>query len=272
MLSVIAHEMAEMASDPFSSAWVNDTSADSSEIGDICSWEFGTSYKTSDGRDFTLLGSDASSFFIQQIWNRFEGRCVASTVIPPNVCGGQYDGFPCPQNGTCSASGFCIRSKNIQPPTNPPPLPHPPPPPLPSPSPSPPPPSIPAPTPSAGISIVPKKKRRRHRRHLIANSNVFQPLRGWSSLIPYSPSPLHDSREKEWHSTPSSSLDSSRMSCEYLLSIYNNQCCLLGLNVCYDRNTMSVPFGSRNVIYIVDMAYVVHLIVRVGGYSFMKVR
>ena len=69
MVSVIAHELEEAASDPDLNAWYDGSGA---ENADKCAWTFGTTYSASNGSlaNMTLGGKD---YLVQQNW-------VASTV------------------------------------------------------------------------------------------------------------------------------------------------------------------------------------------------
>ncbi len=63
MVSVIAHELEEAATDPELSAWYDSTGA---ENADKCAWTFGTTYSAGGGAANVRLGS--RDFLIQQNW------------------------------------------------------------------------------------------------------------------------------------------------------------------------------------------------------------
>jgi len=70
MVSVIAHELAEAATDPFQDAWYDSAGA---ENGDKCVWNMGSTAANYN----IVLGS--SKYLIQQMWlNAGEGGCVMS--------------------------------------------------------------------------------------------------------------------------------------------------------------------------------------------------
>jgi hypothetical protein len=74
MVSIIAHEIAETASDPNLNAWYDSRGA---ENGDKCAWTFGTTTKQANGSfaNVTLAGK---SYLVQQNWKN---------VAPSGVCG-----------------------------------------------------------------------------------------------------------------------------------------------------------------------------------------
>jgi hypothetical protein len=75
MASVVCHELAEIATDETLDAWYS-SSGLASENADLCAWNFGTTYTTSNGAkaNVSLGGKD---FLLQQIWvNKNGGGCV----------------------------------------------------------------------------------------------------------------------------------------------------------------------------------------------------
>jgi len=75
MISIIAHELEEAASDPDLNAWYDTRGY---ENADKCAWTFGTEYTASNGGKYNItLGS--RNFLIQQNWvNAAGGYCAVS--------------------------------------------------------------------------------------------------------------------------------------------------------------------------------------------------
>ena len=75
MASILAHEFLELATDPNFDGW---HTSNGSEVGDLCSWNFGSSYKTKSGAAANVkLGN--RDFMIQQEWvNAYGGKCAMS--------------------------------------------------------------------------------------------------------------------------------------------------------------------------------------------------
>ncbi len=73
MVSVIAHELEEAATDPDLNAWYF---ASGNENADQCAWTFGTEYTVGNGSSANMkLGS--RDFLIQQNWIRAtKGKCA----------------------------------------------------------------------------------------------------------------------------------------------------------------------------------------------------
>jgi hypothetical protein len=69
MVSVIAHEIAEAASDPTLNAWYD---ANGNENADKCAWQFGSSPTPTSNVQF----ADGSKFLLQTNWNPKTGLCV----------------------------------------------------------------------------------------------------------------------------------------------------------------------------------------------------
>ena len=75
MASVIAHETAEMVSDPDLNAWYDRRGY---ENADKCAWKFGTTYKTAGG-SYANMNLGGLDYLIQQNWeNANGGNCVLS--------------------------------------------------------------------------------------------------------------------------------------------------------------------------------------------------
>ncbi len=81
MVSVIAHELEEAATDPELSAWWD---ASGNEDADKCAWTFGTTYVTANGAQANMvIGS--LNYLIQQNWvNASGGYCGLSYVGTPD--------------------------------------------------------------------------------------------------------------------------------------------------------------------------------------------
>jgi hypothetical protein len=81
MVSVIAHELEEAATDPELSAWYD---ASGAENADKCAWTFGTTYATANGAQANMqIGS--MNYLIQQNWvNAGGGYCGLSYVGTPD--------------------------------------------------------------------------------------------------------------------------------------------------------------------------------------------
>jgi hypothetical protein len=73
MLSVVAHEITETATDPLLVTWFNDKGA---ENADICAWQFGT--LPSSGVVFNAVGADNRKYLLQLNHNPITGKCVAA--------------------------------------------------------------------------------------------------------------------------------------------------------------------------------------------------
>jgi hypothetical protein len=76
MMSVLAHEVAEAASNPFLNAWYD---SQGNENADKCAWTFGSlTSETVPGRGtivYNMKGADGSKFYIQQNWDPSSGAC-----------------------------------------------------------------------------------------------------------------------------------------------------------------------------------------------------
>lgn len=80
MVSVMAHELEEAASDPNLNAWYDSTGA---ENADKCAWTFGTTYSSGGGIANMRLGS--RDYLIQQNWvNAGGGYCTLSYASTPD--------------------------------------------------------------------------------------------------------------------------------------------------------------------------------------------
>jgi hypothetical protein len=81
MVSVIAHELEEAATDPELSAWWD---ASGNEDADKCAWTFGSTYTTSNGAQANMM-IGSRNYLIQQNWvNAGGGYCGLSYVGTPD--------------------------------------------------------------------------------------------------------------------------------------------------------------------------------------------
>lgn len=69
MVSVLAHEIAEAASDPLINTWMD---ASGEENADKCAWQFGVSSTASSNVQF----ADGSKYLLQMNWTPKTGRCI----------------------------------------------------------------------------------------------------------------------------------------------------------------------------------------------------
>lgn len=80
MVSVVAHELEEAATDPYGGGWYDNLGC---EVGDKCAWHFGHTHATANGaRTNMKLGS--REYLIQENWiDEGGGRCGLSLAQPP---------------------------------------------------------------------------------------------------------------------------------------------------------------------------------------------
>lgn len=91
MISVIAHELAEVTSNPLVNAWyAGDDPSAPTEIADLCMGVYGTGggsgyvgrvYKDSWGSGFNVNGVKGRRFLIQWIWNPLKRRCYGPNSL-----------------------------------------------------------------------------------------------------------------------------------------------------------------------------------------------
>ena len=74
MASIVAHELAEAASDPHIDAWFD---ASNQENGDKCAWNFGTTDTASNGADYNIV-VNGYGYLIQQLWDPSSQSCLMS--------------------------------------------------------------------------------------------------------------------------------------------------------------------------------------------------
>jgi len=123
MVSVIAHELEEAASDPELNAWYD---ASGAENADKCAWTFGATYATANGAQANMqLGS--MNYMIQQNWvNSGGGYCgisyvgpvgtpdfslsvsPASQTVTPGQTTGTYTVTATPLNGWSNSVGYSV--------------------------------------------------------------------------------------------------------------------------------------------------------------------
>lgn len=91
MIGVIAHELAEVASNPFISGWyAGDDPTAPNEIGDLCEGIYGTGagsglignvLKSPDGASYNVNGANGRRFMLQWIWDLVRKRCFGPNAI-----------------------------------------------------------------------------------------------------------------------------------------------------------------------------------------------
>lgn len=91
MISVIAHELAEVSSNPLVNAWyAGDDPSAPAEIADLCLGIYGTGagggfmgvvYKDSWGNGFNVHGIHGRKFLVQWIWNPVRKRCFGPNAL-----------------------------------------------------------------------------------------------------------------------------------------------------------------------------------------------
>ncbi|KAJ8763835.1 hypothetical protein K2173_003617 [Erythroxylum novogranatense] len=91
MISVIAHELAEVSSNPLVNAWyAGDDPTSPTEIADLCLGVYGTGggggyvgkvYKDSGGDGYNLNGVKGRRFLVQWIWNPTKRRCYGPNAM-----------------------------------------------------------------------------------------------------------------------------------------------------------------------------------------------
>nr|CAD1819089.1 unnamed protein product [Ananas comosus var. bracteatus] len=91
MISVIGHELAEMASNPLINAWyAGDDPAAPTEIADLCVGVYGTGggggyvgsvYKGEQGEGYNLNGVNGRRFLVQWLWNPVRKSCFGPNAL-----------------------------------------------------------------------------------------------------------------------------------------------------------------------------------------------
>ncbi|XP_071922352.1 protein EXORDIUM-like 7 [Coffea arabica] len=91
MISVIAHELAEVSSNPLVNAWyAGDDPTAPTEIADLCLGVYGTGagggfvgvvYKDSWGNGFNVNGVKGRKFLVQWVWNPVRRRCFGPNAL-----------------------------------------------------------------------------------------------------------------------------------------------------------------------------------------------
>ncbi|KAJ3705413.1 hypothetical protein LUZ61_009118 [Rhynchospora tenuis] len=92
MVSVIAHELGEMATNPYISGWyAGDDPAAPNEIGDLCEGVYGTGagssgfignvYRSSDGASYNINGANGRRFMVQWIWDLVRQSCFGPNAV-----------------------------------------------------------------------------------------------------------------------------------------------------------------------------------------------
>lgn len=73
MLSVIAHEITEAATDPLIDNWHDDKG---NENADICAWQFSTVYTNAAGKVYNVQDVNGKYYLLQMNLNPKTGQCV----------------------------------------------------------------------------------------------------------------------------------------------------------------------------------------------------
>ncbi|KAL5977496.1 Protein EXORDIUM-like 7 [Asimina triloba] len=91
MISVIAHELAEMASNPLINAWyAGDDPTAPTEIADLCVGVYGSGggggyvgmvYRDPQGRGYNVNGVKGRRFMVQWVWNPAKNRCFGPNAL-----------------------------------------------------------------------------------------------------------------------------------------------------------------------------------------------
>ena len=74
VVTVIAHELTEAATDPLGTGWYGYNYI---ETGDQCAWYFPNSYKLASGASYNLVVS-GNKYFVQANWNLNSEACTMS--------------------------------------------------------------------------------------------------------------------------------------------------------------------------------------------------
>ncbi|KAG6482725.1 protein EXORDIUM-like 7 [Zingiber officinale] len=91
MVSVIAHELAEMATNPLINAWyAGDDPAAPAEIADLCVGVFGTGsgggfaghvFRSAEGAGYNLNGVNGRKFMVQWLWDPIKKSCFGPNAM-----------------------------------------------------------------------------------------------------------------------------------------------------------------------------------------------
>lgn len=91
MVSVIAHELAEMATNPLINAWyAGDDPAAPAEIADLCVGVFGTGsgggfaghvFRSAEGAGYNLNGVNGRRFLVQWLWDPIKKTCFGPNAM-----------------------------------------------------------------------------------------------------------------------------------------------------------------------------------------------
>ncbi len=73
MLSVVAHELTETASDPLIQTWYNERGF---ENADMCAWQFGTTLTSTSGKVYNVKDVNGRLYYLQMNLNPMTGKCV----------------------------------------------------------------------------------------------------------------------------------------------------------------------------------------------------
>ncbi|CAI5503723.1 unnamed protein product [Closterium sp. Naga37s-1] len=96
IISTLAHELTEAATDPDTNAgWFDD---DGEENADKCAWDFGStktgSQQNGQSYEYNVVGLNGMKFLVQLNWDHVKSKCVLQNVLPADSSGG--GGTPSP--------------------------------------------------------------------------------------------------------------------------------------------------------------------------------
>jgi hypothetical protein len=103
-VNVIAHEAAEIVTDPYNNAW----GTGESEVGDLCNWDFSEQYHAPNGT-YATAQVGANYYMIQKLWSPTNGGGCYSGYSPPAALiwqegpGGQIGAWQMQDQGTISS-------------------------------------------------------------------------------------------------------------------------------------------------------------------------
>ena len=76
LVSTLAHELSEVASDPYMSTWYDEGSG--MENADVCAYQYGTVlHDAATGAAYNMQGNGGIKFLVQQIWSPGLAKCAS---------------------------------------------------------------------------------------------------------------------------------------------------------------------------------------------------
>ena len=75
MISVLAHELSETATNPLGNAWYRDV--DLAENGDLCAWDFGATFPSPNGAAANHM-LNGRYYLLQSMWTNKDGGFCAN--------------------------------------------------------------------------------------------------------------------------------------------------------------------------------------------------